>query len=163
MESRPHSWLLLPLAMEALRCGGESVQTSRHWSPDGITLVSAEVRDPAPSESSGANMSIEATMSSEADPQTNMMCGTVFWCCYRIGCPDAKLEIGRVWSWYDFPICPGAWKRPSTRHEAWHIWQPRVVDNLYYANGETRSQCVIQEATCSYEPQGKGVCWIWPN
>lgn len=104
-----------------------------------------------------------ASEDSEATPTTDMMCGTVFWCCYRIGCPVAKLNKGYVRALSDVPICPAASKRPSTRHEAWHMWQPRVIDALYYANGETRSQCVIQEATCSYEPQGRGICWTWPN
>ena len=119
--------------------------------------------EPASASENGEVTLVSASENSEATPTTEMMCGTVFWCCYRIGCPVAELKKGQVWSNYDFPICPAASKRPSTRHEAWHIWLPRVIDVLYYANGETRSQCVIQEATCSYEPQGRGICWNWPN
>lgn len=111
----------------------------------------------------GTYTPVSASESSEATPTSEAMCGKVFWCCYRVGCPVAKLNIGMVRSFYDFPICPAMHGRPSTRHEAWHIWLPRVINVLHYANGETRSQCVIQEATCSYEPQGSGICWTWPN
>src|SRR5262245_44957503 len=92
-----------------------------------------------------------------AEPESWHFCGKVDWCCYRIRCKGGDGK-----GLFDVPICPKLYGEEESREGAWRYWERKVIEQLRFLQ-QRYGECGIQEASCSWEPQGNGICWKYPN
>lgn len=86
----------------------------------------------------------------EAEPTSESLCGTLFYCGYNIRCEDGV--INKI---YDSWICPKVFKLENSRAAVWAYWQPRVRSVLLELDSQNHGLCWIREANCYAEPRGE--------
>lgn len=88
-------------------------------------------------------------------------CGYVAWCCFEIRAQD-----GYQHNFYDMFVCPAQLGQPRNRAGAWAHWRTVVHGWLHDCkdkHGGEHSSCWVRAASCHDEPQGRGVCFNYPN